>query len=179
MPALRSDAARSRARILEVARRHQGRDLRFNELARETGVGVGTVYRHFPTTHALAEALAADTLQRLRALTYEAVADPDPGAAFARLLGTALSLQLGEGSLQAVLLSPDDEDDAVRTAKQEILAGFQDVLDRARGSGDVRPDISVEQVKHLVCGLEYAVRLGTASDRDQYLEVLLAGLRPA
>lgn len=179
MPALRSDAARSRARILEVARRHRTSDLRFNELAREAGVGVGTVYRHFPTAHALVEALAADTLQRLRALTHEAVADPDPRAAFASLLGTVLSLQLGEGSLQAVMLSPEDEDDDVRAAKQEVLAGFEDVLRRAQASGDVRPDVSVTHLEHLVCGLEYAVRLGTAADRDRYLEILLAGLRPA
>ncbi|PUB26068.1 TetR family transcriptional regulator [Promicromonospora sp. AC04] len=179
MPALRSDAARSRARILEVARRHDPGTLRFNELAREAGVGVGTVYRHFPTTHALVEALAWETLERLQVLTREAVAEPDPGVAIANLLGTALELQLEEGGLQPVLLSPEDEADDVRAAKREIVTGFEAILDRARAAGVIRPDLTVAQVEHLVCGMEHAVRLGDATDRTPYLEILLAGLRPA
>ncbi|WP_419706863.1 TetR/AcrR family transcriptional regulator [Promicromonospora sp. NFX87] len=179
MPALRSDAVRSRARILEVARRHDPGDLRLNELAREAGVGVGTVYRHFPTTHALVEALAQDTLERLRALAREAVAEPDPGRAMAGLLRSALDLQLEEGGLQPVLLSTEDEAEDVRAAKREIVAGFEEVLERARAAGLVRADLTAAQVEHLICGLEHAVRLGTTTDRGPYLEILLAGLRPA
>jgi len=179
MPTLRSDAARSRARILEVARRHDSGDLRFNDLAREAGVGVGTVYRHFPTAHALVETLALQTLERLRVLTREAVAEPDPSTAIANLLRAALDLQLEEGGLQPVLLSAEDEADEVREAKREILTSFEQILERARAAGVVRPDLSTEQMEHLVCGMEHAVRLGASSDRGPYLEILLAGLRPA
>lgn len=179
MPALRSDAARSRARILDVARRHDPGTLRFNELAKEAGVGVGTVYRHFPTTHALVEALTSQTLELLRTLTREAVAEPDPGTAIATLLRTALDLQLEEGGLQPVLLSQADEADDVRAAKQEITSGFEEILDRGRAAGIIRKDLSAAQVEHLVCGMEHAVRLGAATDRGPYLEILLAGLRPA
>lgn len=179
MPALRSDAARSRARILEVARRHDPGALRLNDLAREAGVGVGTVYRHFPTTHALVEALTLDTLERLRVLTREAVDEPDPRTAITNLLRSALDLQLEEGGLQPVLLSAEDESDEVREAKHEILTGFEQILVRARAAGVVRPDLTTEQVEHLVCGMEHAVRLGATSDRGPYLEILLAGLRPA
>ena len=179
MPALRSDAARSRARILDVARRHQPGDLRFNELAREAGVGVGTVYRHFPTTHALLEALARETLERLRALTHQAMAEPDPGTALTNLLRAGLDLQLEEDGLQPVLLSSDDEADDVRAVKREIVAGFEEVLERARAVGLVRPDLTAAQVEHLICGMEHAVRLGVSADRGPYLDILLAGLRPA
>ncbi|MFI2487643.1 TetR/AcrR family transcriptional regulator [Promicromonospora kroppenstedtii] len=179
MPALRSDAARSRARILDVARRHDPGALRFNDLAREAGVGVGTVYRHFPSTHALVEALTLDTLERLRVLVRAALAETDAGRAVADLLRAALGLQLEEGGLQPVLLAAEDESDGVREAKQEILGGFEQILVRARAAGVVRPDLSTEQVEHLVCGMEHAVRLGASSDREPYLEILLAGLRPA
>lgn len=179
MPALRSDAARSRARILEVARHRQPGELRFNELAREAGVGVATVYRHFATTHALVEALAQDTLERLRTATRRAAREPDARTAFRDLLRATLDLQLQEGGLQPVLLSPADDADDVRRAKQEIAAGFEEVLERARAAGAIRPDISAEQLGHLVCGMEHAVRLGAATDRDPYLEILLAGVRPA
>ena len=178
MPALRSDAARSRARILDVARRHDPGALRFNDLAREAGVGVGTVYRHFPTTHALVEALTLDTLERLRVLVRAAVAEEDPATAIRDLLRTALDLQLEEGGLQPVLLSAEDESDEVHTAKQEILTGFDQILVSARAAGVIRPDLTTAQVEHLVCGMEHAVRLGASSDREPYLEILLAGLRP-
>ncbi|MER6941898.1 helix-turn-helix domain-containing protein, partial [Nocardioides sp. NPDC000441] len=60
MSPLRSDAARSRAKILDTARARPVTDLRLNELARAAGVGVATVYRHFPTVDALVEALNLD-----------------------------------------------------------------------------------------------------------------------
>ncbi len=64
-PSVRADAVRSRERILEVAKGHDAADLRLNEVAREAGVGVGTVYRHFPTVRALVEALSVESLRRL------------------------------------------------------------------------------------------------------------------
>ncbi|MER5646322.1 TetR/AcrR family transcriptional regulator [Streptosporangium sp. NPDC002524] len=67
-PALRADAARNRARVLQVAREQlaTGDDsLMLNTIARLTGVGVGMVYRHFPNRHALLEALSAERFQQL------------------------------------------------------------------------------------------------------------------
>jgi AcrR family transcriptional regulator len=178
MPTLRSDAARSRARILEVARTHDTRTLRLNDVARDAGVGVGTVYRHFPTVHALVEALSVDTLETMLATSRQAAATTDPGEALALYLRSALALQLEDGGLQAVLLSPEDEAEEVRTAKQEIFAAFETVLARARDAGAVRADLTLDHLAHLVCGIEHAVRLGSPDDRTLLLEVLLAGLRP-
>src|SRR6478735_9289573 len=110
----RSDAARSRARILEVARTHDARALRLNDVARDAGVGVGTVYRHFPTVHALVEALSLDNLERMLSIARAASMQVDAATAFDDFLGGALTLQLEDGGLQSVLLSPADEDDAVR-----------------------------------------------------------------
>jgi AcrR family transcriptional regulator len=178
MPVLRSDAARSRARILEVARSHNTHTLRLNDVAREAGVGVGTVYRHFPTVHALIEALTVDTIERMVNVSRLAAAQSDPGTAFALYLREALALQLEDGGLQTVLLSPEDEEDDVRAAKIEIFQTFSEVLDRAKSSGAVRHNVTIDQLSHLVCGIEHAVRLGSPDDRALLLEILLAGLRP-
>lgn len=178
MTGLRSDANRSRARILEVAAAHDTRTLRMNDLAREAGVGVGTVYRHFPTVRALVEALTVDTLERMLEISRRAEADPDPARALALYLNGALALQLEDGGLQTVLLSPENETEEVRAAKQDIFRTFAVVLERAKADGVVRRDLTLAHLAHLVCGIEHAVRLGTPADRALMLEVLLAGLRP-
>jgi AcrR family transcriptional regulator len=179
MSPIRSDAARSRARILEVARAQDDRDFRLNDIAREAGVGVGTVYRHFPTVHALVEALSADTIDRMVEISRRATAEPDAAEAFSFYLRSALALQLEDGGLQAVLLSPADETDEVRAAKREIFDAFSTVLERAQAAGAVRDDLTLDRLSHLVCGIEYAVRLGAPDDRSPLLEILLAGLRPS
>ena len=178
MQPLRADAARSRERILAAAREHDPTDLRFNDLAREAGVGVGTVYRHFATAQALREALATETLLRMREVARLAEAEPDAARALDGFLREALRLQLEDGGLQAVILSPDDEADEVRELKREIFGTFTTVLARARAAGAVRADVGVEQLQHLVCGVEHAVRVGSPRDRELFLDVMLAGLRP-
>jgi hypothetical protein len=99
-------------------------------------------------------------------------------AAFVGFLDSALELQLQDGGLQAVLLSPADEDEEVRAMKQEIFAAFEGVLQRARREGVVREDLSITQLEHLICGIEHAVRIGEPGDRQMFLEILLAGIRP-
>ncbi|WP_312170206.1 TetR/AcrR family transcriptional regulator [Microbacterium sp.] len=179
MGQIRADAARSRARILDAARARPSGSLRLNDVARDAGLGVGTVYRHFPSVHALTEALAVETLERMVVIARAAAEHPDTESALATFLGEALALQLQDGGLQAVLLSPDDEEQSVRAMKIEIFAAFEDVLQRAREENLVRPDLSIVQIEHLVCGIEHAVRIGVPEDRQLFLDILLAGIRPA
>src|SRR4051795_12976164 len=90
--AQRADARRNRERVIHAARRcmaRQGLDAGMEEIARRAGVGVGTVYRHFPTKEALIEGLAAARFQRLAELAHEALAVEDPGEAFAGFIHAA------------------------------------------------------------------------------------------
>src|SRR5256714_3971985 len=83
--AQRADARRNRKRVLEAARRcmaRKGLDAQIEEIARAAGVGVGTVYRHFPTKEHLVEALAMARFERLAELAREALATEDPWAGF-------------------------------------------------------------------------------------------------
>lgn len=177
MTTLRADAARSRERILEVARRADPRDLRLNEIAREAGVGVGTVYRHFATTHALLEELTRDALTRLGLVARAALDDPDPGHAFESMVREVVGLHLEAGGLQTVLLATEDVSPEIAALKAEVLGEASEVLARAQRAGAVRPELSPAQVERLACGIEHAVRLGPPEDRDLFVDALVAGLR--
>lgn len=80
---LRADAARNRARLIEVATRtfaQEGGQVPIQEIARRAGVGAGTLYRHFPTKEALFEAIIADRLQQvIDRIQSRAAADPAEG----------------------------------------------------------------------------------------------------
>lgn len=178
MNALRADAARSRERILEVARRSDPKSLRLNEIAREAGVGVGTVYRHFPTAHALLEELTRETLGRLGEVAARACADTDSGRGFETALRAVVDLHLEAGGLQAVLLADEDVGEEVAALKASIFERFDELLRRAQEGGAVRPDLSAAQVERLVCGVEHAIRLGEPADRDVFVDTLVIGLRP-
>lgn len=178
----RADAVRSRERILEVARDHDVRNLRLNDIARDAGVGIGTVYRHFPTVCALIEALSVDSLSRLSDAADAAARHPDPHAALRRFVTDALDIQLHDAGLEAVLTDIARTDPLVHTecaaARRSVFDGYAAVLTRAQRAGAVREDISADQLQRLVCGIEHAVRLGSAADRVVLLDILLAGIRP-
>jgi len=182
-PTQRADAHRNRARIIAAARAHLAAGdatLALNDLAREVGVGVGTVYRHFPTRRALQEALAVDPLGQLLETIRAAAELDDPGEAFDALIRSGLTLQLAEVGLAEVLMSVDDATSDVRDRKAEIWSSAQGLLERAQAAGVVRPGVTLDDVERLVCGVEYAVRLvpGERSSAAQsYVDVLLAGLR--
>lgn len=177
MPTLRSDAARSRARILDAAREQPVTELRLNDLARAAGVGVATVYRHFPTVPALIEALTIEALEQLVEQARSAAAEPDPAEAFSLLVRSTATQQLEHQGLQTVLLS-DDVSTEARGLREELFGLAETTLANAITAGAVRPSISIDQVQHLVCGVEHAVRLGDGHDRELLLDVMLSGLSP-
>ncbi len=173
---------RSRERILRAARGCDVTALRLNDIARDAGVGVGTVYRHFPTVRALVEALSVDSLRRLNDAADAAAAEPDALAALRGFLADALALQLQDAGLQLVLTDLGLEDPEARSdctvARAQVHAGYTAVLARAQRAGVARTDVSAAQLQRLVCGLERAARLGSAADRPLLIDILLAGMRP-
>jgi AcrR family transcriptional regulator len=178
---LRADALRSRERILETARGRDVADLRLNDIAREAGVGVGTVYRHFPTVRDLIEALSIDSLRRLGEAADAAASEPDALAALCGFLRTALDLQLEDAGLQTVLTDLERTDPVVHAectlARSQVHAGYAAVLTRAQLAGAVRADVTAIHLHHLVCGVEHAARLGSVDDHALLLDVVIAGIR--
>jgi AcrR family transcriptional regulator len=162
-PALRADAARNRARVLQVAREQlaAGDDsLQLNTIARLAGVGVGTVYRHFPNRHALWEALSAERFQELVNEAQAAAADEDALAGLHRLLRFTLIHVLGDTGFAAVLESASDTDAQTSALKNALDRAVAHLLDRARRMGAIRRDVEADDVRRLLCGIEHAVRSG-------------------
>ncbi|MER5622897.1 helix-turn-helix domain-containing protein [Streptosporangium sp. NPDC002544] len=181
--ALRADAARNRARVLKVAREQlaMGDDsLMLNTIARLAGVGVGTVYRHFPNRHALLEALLAERFQQLVDEAQAAAADEDALSGLHRLLRFTLGRMLDDAGFAAVLESASDADAQTSAMKVELDRAVAELLDRARRAGAIRRGIEADDVRRLLCGIEHAVRSGgnDAEHAEIYLDVLLEGLRP-
>ena len=177
MRPLRADARRSRQRILEVARAHDRQDLRHNDLAREAGVGVATVYRHFPTTRALVEALARDALERLSAACAAALSTSDPWDAVAGLVDDAVTIQLEDSGLQDVLVGNPSDLPEIRAVTLTILDRSEQVVRRAHEAGVLHADLTPRRLQYLVCGIEHAIRVGDPADRPALQEALLRGLR--
>ena len=150
-----------------------------NTIAQLAGVGVGTVYRNFPTREVLLESLAMDSLEKLVAEARTA-ADDDPTAGLARLLHAVLGAQLNDAGLGAVLSSSESAYAQTSELKEALSEAVSRLLGRARKVGAIQVDVSANDLRRLLCGVEHAVRIGTTdhTEADRYLAILLKGLRP-
>ena len=180
---LRKDAARNWDRIVAVARElvDEGTPLQLNDVARRAGLGVGTVYRHFPNPEALLETVAAPCLEALVAHGEEALADADPWRALAGFLARTVEAQVTEAALTAVTAAPADTLLRTTELKQSLWSAGRTLLGRARESGVVRSDLADDDLVPLMCGVAYAAQVHGDGDRvataHRYLATLLEGLR--
>lgn len=182
-PRLRADAARNRDQVLRAARQalvENSLALNMNELARRAGVGVGTVYRHFPTRQALVETLVHDRFSHLLGEALAGLED-EPGPALERFVAAAVRLEVDEPGVAEVLAATSDATADSATIRRELLEAVERLLARGRAAGAVRDDVSADDLRRLVCGIEHAVRSGEGDPdvvADRYVRLLLEGLRP-
>ncbi|MFF7635933.1 TetR/AcrR family transcriptional regulator [Kitasatospora sp. NPDC008050] len=181
---LRKDAARNWDRIVAVARAlvDQGTPLQLNDVAGRAGLGVGTVYRHFATPEALLETIATPCLEALAAHGQQALADTDPWRALEGFLFRTVEAQVTDASLAPVAAAATDTLPRTTELKTALRSAGTALLDRARDTGAVRPDLAATDLVPLMCGIAYAVNVhgGTPTDRidtaHRYLATLLEGL---
>ena len=169
METKRADAARNRQLLLDCGNQlaqRNGRAPSLAELAASAGLGVGTVYRHFPTRDALADALAEGKLADMLDAGERAL-DTDGLESFLR---QTIAMLASDPTLADVFTRAQNQ--------QALLAVFGALVERAVGAGLVRRDLTVVDIHHLVCGVQFALRIGDG-DPDKYTDVLLAGMRPA
>lgn len=179
---LRADAVRNRAKVLDAARAafaEHGADAQMDDVARRAGVGVGTVYRHFPTKQALAEALIEERFEQTIAHVRTLLDEPDPWRAIERCFEHCASTQERERAWAAGLAAMVGGLPAGPRAHQvgELIALQEQLLVRARAAGVVRADLRAQDMPALYCGLAAVVQAGVA-DWRRYLDLLLDGLRP-
>jgi AcrR family transcriptional regulator len=179
---LRSDAARNRGRLLEVAReqlRCDGSVPPLKVVAQLAGVGTGTAYRHFPTPEMLMAALGDDGLARLLTRTQEAADDADPVAGFERMLADVLDGLRRDPCVAAALGAPDNGCGPASSATVQLGGAVATLLERARTAGSIRPEVGADDIRRLLIGLAAGLRGVEDDDRAAlHLRVLLDGLRP-
>lgn len=178
IPAMRADARRNREKVLRAARvclARDGLDAQMDEIARRAKVGVGTLYRHFPTKDDLVVALAGERFDRLAELARAALEQEDPWEAFCDFLRASAEIQIEDRALSEVML---DSNDVMRehAERVEILALVGQVMDRAKESGDLREDAEPEDVPMLTCPLGSAASMPKMNP-ERYLALAIDGFR--
>jgi AcrR family transcriptional regulator len=178
---LRADAARNRARVLEVAYdtfAAEGLSVPIDEIARRAGVGAGTVYRHFPTKEDLYRAVVEDRITRIVNEGRERLDADDPGALFAFLRSVVLQWGAADRGLADALAGIGiDIKTAMPEAEEAFLGILADLLASAQAAGVARRDVDVPDVKAILSGC-LAMQAASSEAADRITEVVLDGLRP-
>lgn len=181
---MRADARRNREKVLEAARAEfaaQGQDAQMPDIAKHAGVGVGTVYRHFPTKEALVEALVRDHFSRIADLAEQAAdRDGDPWANFLTLAETCGALCAHDRGLAAAVSGSREILSVIADQETRLRAATTRLLNRAQETGQLREDASVQDVSMLMCSLAYIADMeNTRPDFSwrRYLEVAFDGMR--
>lgn len=174
---LRADARRNREKILTAAREvfvRQGRGVQMPDIARAAGVGVGTLYRHFPAKEDLVRALVQDKVQAVIQTTREALTRDDPWEAIAWLVNEhAAEMAASRGLRDALSVIDLGDDNPWNTDEPRRCAAA--VLDRARDAGAIRPDLTVDDWQALMCGMSAAIASG--ADAERQAEFVLSAVR--
>ena len=181
-PSLRADARRNRERILEAARAQcavRGLDVHMEQIARSAGVGVGTVYRHFPAKEDLLQALADERFARFAELARAGLEDADPWNGFCTLMRESARVVAEDRGLSEAM----DQLGGLCAASAEkvgLLDLVGELVERAKASGAMRADFTAADVPSLMRGLARATAPQAngpaAMSWERYLEIMLAGL---
>jgi AcrR family transcriptional regulator len=183
----RADARRNRAAVLAAAHRlfaDEGLDAQMDDIAQAAGVGVGTVYRHFPTKEHLIDALVEERFARIREQGDLALieAQDDPWEAFRGFMRFSVELQANDCALSQVMASRPE----LMGAHAERSGVFElsgKLLGLAQKSGHVRKDAVVEDVPMIICGLGHVTQAARAGEMvpgmswERFLAIVLDGLR--
>ncbi|MBD0694630.1 TetR/AcrR family transcriptional regulator [Streptomyces sp. CBMA123] len=181
---LRADAARNRARLLDTATQvfaTRGVGVPTEEIARAAGVGVGTLFRHFPTKEALLEAVMVRKLETIATQAAQLPADSAPAEAFFDCFRLVVEQSAGKNEFaQALAAAGVDAHAALRDAGAAIRAQLTELLARAQRAGALRPELGPPELVALLIGATTTMEhLGDdAAARERIFAVLFDGLRP-
>lgn len=178
---LRADAARNRARVLEVAYEtfaDEGLSVPIDEIARRAGVGAGTVYRHFPTKDDLYRAVIEDRLEVVMGAGRACLASDAPGEALFDFLRSMVRWgETDQGLVDALAGLGIDVNALVPDVEEEFLALLGQLLAAAQGAGAVRADVTPADVKTLLVAANAAQRYN-ADAAERVIGLMMDGLRP-
>jgi AcrR family transcriptional regulator len=178
----RADGLRNRERLLAAAKAGfagVGPDVSLEEIARRAGVGIGTLYRHFPTRDAVVEAVYRREFEQLAESAARLLALSPPGEALhewmrlfldyiatKKLIAPALGTMVGSAS------------ELYAASGARITDAIAQLVERARANGDIRADVEPADVLRGLVGLSYgSADPGWQAGARRLIDILMAGLR--
>jgi AcrR family transcriptional regulator len=179
---LRADARRNREKIVTAARETfcaKGLDAQMDDVARAAGVGVGTLYRHFPTKDALVAAMVADRMAVMADLApaYLEASDRDPWEAFVAFTHACAEQHLLDRTLTQVT-STQPASTFLRAAQETgLMENIGRLLQRAQDAGIARADLEPTDVGLMMCGLSAVLQSFGEEGGRRHLGLMLAGMR--
>jgi AcrR family transcriptional regulator len=178
----RADAVRNRERVLEAAKAvfsAGGAEASLEAVARAAGVGIGTLYRHFPTREALFEAVYRREVQQLADLAEQLQQEAQPVDALRRWLRSNVKFVATKKGMSAALaLATDKHSELFSYSFDRLTRAVSALLDRAIAAGEIRDDISPEDVLRALVGMCYMHdQPGWQASVLRLVDVFVDGLR--
>ena len=179
---LRADARRNREKVIAAARAvfsEHGRDAQMDDVARRAGVGVGTVYRHFPTKEALIEALMVAAFEAIAAQAEAALEVEDPWEAFSSVLWRGAEIMSADRALSEVFASIPGAMESAMPTVEGLTDTMAEVIRRAQEAGVLRGDLIVDDIPMVMCGIGSATKKEHRCEGAwrRHLSIVLDGLR--
>jgi AcrR family transcriptional regulator len=179
----RSDAQRNRERILEVAKgafTRYGAEASLDDIARQAGVGAGTLYRHFPTRDALIESVYRSEVEKLAAAARDFAAAMPPVEALRAWLLLFVDYIAAKHIIAPALNSVAGGPSRLYESSRSLVQGaIEELVKRAKKIGDVRRDIDASDLLRAVIGVSYVNSGGDwQQSAKRLVEILIAGSRP-
>jgi AcrR family transcriptional regulator len=179
---LRADARRNREKVLAAARAvfaEQGVDAQMDDVARRADVGVGTVYRHFPTKEALLNALSDEVFAVVAVYVRTLLTLDDPWEAFTRALWFGAEKTAGDRAFTEILAETRRFPPRSCPGKEDLLVTTGELMDRCKAAGVMREDAMVEDIGLLMCGVGSAAAMEhrVPGAWRRHLAIVLDGLR--
>lgn len=180
---LRADARRNRERILTAAVEvfsEQGVDAQIDDVARRADLGVGTIYRHFPTKDALVSELVRQKFRMFADNARSALsAEGEPFEVFAELLRANAVFCSRDAAVQhALSASGETAWDHAQAEIDELIGLTDELVSRAQAAGTMRPDVSARDIPMLMCGVSSTMAHDFPGfDWHRHLELVIDMLR--
>jgi AcrR family transcriptional regulator len=179
----RADGQRNRERLIEAAKAafaEVGADVSLEEIARRAGVGIGTLYRHFPTRDAVVEAVYRREVEQLAGSATRLLDSLAPGEAlhqwmrlFVDYIATKKVIAPALGAIVGGV------GDLFAASGARISGAVKLLVERAVAAGDIRPDVDPNDLLRALIGFTYGnASPGWRDSAVRLIDILMDGLRP-
>jgi AcrR family transcriptional regulator len=180
---LRADARRNRERIMASGRElfaREGPEAQMDEIAAHAGVGIGTVYRHFPTKQALLTEMVRVRFQEFAAIAALAEDTVDPRDALETVMRRSAEAVEGDMGFQLAMMGSEQlEWEGIEEQKAVLAAVLTRIIRRGVSAGVVRDDFTFEDFGMVMCGITSTMYyMPGSADWRRHLAIILGGVRP-